>query len=111
MVASCPCPVGLGRNVGAISRSAWTRSAALARRASSSWVSRAVIPRGPATHGERGVQLVYYAFDLLHLGGWDVSNLQLIERKALLEPLVANMPAARTCVSQLWRSLFAASEG
>src|SRR6202050_2244975 len=34
-----------------------------------------------ATDGERGVHLVYYAFDLLHLGGWDVSNLQLIERK------------------------------
>src|SRR6202453_4939304 len=41
-----------------------------------------------ATDGERGVHLVYYAFDLLHLGGWDVSSLQLIERKALLEPLV-----------------------
>ncbi len=24
-----------------------------------------------ATDGERGVHLVYYAFDLLHLGGWD----------------------------------------
>ena len=45
-----------------------------------------------ATDGERGVRLVYYAFDLLHLGGWDVSNLQLTERKALLEPLVANKP-------------------
>jgi ATP-dependent DNA ligase len=38
------------------------------------------------------VHLVYYAFDLLHLGGWDVSNLQLIERKALLEPLVKDKP-------------------
>src|SRR6202453_4032876 len=46
-----------------------------------------------ATDGERGVHLVYYAFDLLHLGGWDVSNLQLIERKALLEPLVRNKPS------------------
>jgi hypothetical protein len=26
-----------------------------------------------ATDGERGVHLVYYAFDLLHIGGWDVS--------------------------------------
>ena len=34
-----------------------------------------------ATDGERNVQLVYYAFDLLHLDGWDVSALQLIERK------------------------------
>ena len=45
-----------------------------------------------ATDGERGVLLVYYAFDLLHLDGWDVSGLQLIERKALLEPLLANKP-------------------
>jgi ATP-dependent DNA ligase len=36
------------------------------------------------------VHLVYYAFDLLYLGGWDISGLALIERKALLEPLVAN---------------------
>jgi DNA ligase D-like protein (predicted ligase) len=43
-----------------------------------------------ATDGERGVRLVYYAFDLLHLADWDVSKLPLIERKALLEPLVAN---------------------
>jgi DNA ligase D-like protein (predicted ligase) len=45
-----------------------------------------------ATDGERGVVLVYYAFDLLHLDGRDVSGLQLIERKALLEPLLANKP-------------------
>ena len=38
-----------------------------------------------ATDGERNVQLVYYAFDLLHLDGWDVSNLRLMERKALLD--------------------------
>ena len=43
-----------------------------------------------ATDGERGARLVYYAFDLLHLDGQDVSALPLIERKALLEPLVAN---------------------
>jgi ATP-dependent DNA ligase len=34
-----------------------------------------------ASDGERGVHVVYYAFDLLHLAGWDVSNLTLIERK------------------------------
>ena len=45
-----------------------------------------------ATDGERGVRLVYYAFDLLHLDGRDVSDLPLIERKALLEPFVANTP-------------------
>ena len=46
-----------------------------------------------ATDGERGVHLVYYAFDLLHLAGWDVSGLPLIERKALLEPLSQTSPA------------------
>jgi ATP-dependent DNA ligase len=45
-----------------------------------------------ATDGERGVRLVYYAFDLLHLDGQGVSDLQLIERKALLEPFVVNKP-------------------
>jgi len=45
-----------------------------------------------AADGEREVRLVYYAFDLLHLDGQDVSGLPLIERKALLEPLVANKP-------------------
>jgi bifunctional non-homologous end joining protein LigD len=45
-----------------------------------------------ATDGERGVQLVYYAFDLLHLDGQDVSRQPLIERKALLEPLLADKP-------------------
>jgi ATP-dependent DNA ligase len=43
-----------------------------------------------ATDGEPGVRLVYYAFDLLHLDGRDVSALPLIERKALLEPLIAD---------------------
>jgi ATP-dependent DNA ligase len=42
-----------------------------------------------ATDGERGVHLVYYAFDLLHVGGWDVSILPLIKRKELLEPLAS----------------------
>jgi bifunctional non-homologous end joining protein LigD len=45
-----------------------------------------------ATDGDRGARLVYYAFDLLYIGGWDVSSLQLTERKALLEPLVTNKP-------------------
>jgi DNA ligase D-like protein (predicted ligase) len=43
-----------------------------------------------ATDGESGARLVYYAFDLLHLDGQDVSGLPLVERKGLLEPLVAN---------------------
>jgi ATP-dependent DNA ligase len=41
-----------------------------------------------AGDGERGVHVVYYAFDILHIAGRDVSNLPLVERKALLEPLV-----------------------
>ena len=45
-----------------------------------------------ASDGERGVRLVYYAFDLLHLDGQDTARLPLMERKALLEPLVANKP-------------------
>ena len=45
-----------------------------------------------ATDGERAARLVYYAFDLLHLEGRDVSSLRLTDRKALLEPLVANKP-------------------
>ena len=45
-----------------------------------------------ATDGERGARLVYYAFDLLHLDGRDVSALPLLERKSLLEPLTADKP-------------------
>ena len=45
-----------------------------------------------ATDGERGVRLVYYAFDLLRLDGRDISVLPLIERKALLEALIAGKP-------------------
>jgi DNA ligase D-like protein (predicted ligase) len=45
-----------------------------------------------ASDGERGVRLVYYAFDLLHLDGRDTASLLLIERKALLEPLIAGTP-------------------
>jgi ATP-dependent DNA ligase len=39
-----------------------------------------------ATDDERGAHLAHYAFDLLHLDGQNVSDLQLIERKAILEP-------------------------
>jgi hypothetical protein len=45
-----------------------------------------------ASHGERGVRLAYYAFDLLHLDGRDTASLPLIERKALLQPLIADIP-------------------
>jgi ATP-dependent DNA ligase len=59
-----------------------------------------------ATDGEREVRLVYYAFDLLHLDGEDVSRLPLIERKALLEPLVTNKPG---CSSMAMRRVTANS--
>jgi ATP-dependent DNA ligase len=36
-----------------------------------------------------------YVFDLLHLDGRDVSSLSLIERKAVLEPLVAGKPGVQ----------------
>src|SRR5271166_1207632 len=45
-----------------------------------------------ASDGQRGVRIVYYAFDLLHLDGRDTASLPLIERKALLQPLVADVP-------------------
>jgi ATP-dependent DNA ligase len=45
-----------------------------------------------ATDGARGVRLVYYAFDLLHLDGQDKAGLPLIERKALLKPLIEDGP-------------------
>jgi ATP-dependent DNA ligase len=39
-----------------------------------------------ASDGERGVRLVYYAFDLLHLDGRDTSSRPLIERKGRAYP-------------------------
>jgi DNA ligase D-like protein (predicted ligase) len=45
-----------------------------------------------ATDGARGVRLVFYAFDLLHLDGRDTATLPLVERKGLLEPIVADLP-------------------
>jgi DNA ligase D-like protein (predicted ligase) len=48
-----------------------------------------------ATDGERAARLVFYAFDLIHINGGDVTGLPLLERKALLEPLVANKPGLR----------------
>ncbi len=45
-----------------------------------------------ATDGERGARLVFYVFDLLHLDGRDRAGLPLLERKTLLEPIVADIP-------------------
>jgi bifunctional non-homologous end joining protein LigD len=42
----------------------------------------------------RGDRLVFYAFDLMHLGGEDLRKLPLTERKARLEPLLNGAPAA-----------------
>jgi bifunctional non-homologous end joining protein LigD len=39
-----------------------------------------------------GSQLVLVAFDLLHLDGWDLTRAPLLERKALLEELLADAP-------------------
>jgi bifunctional non-homologous end joining protein LigD len=45
-----------------------------------------------ASDGQRGVRIVYFAFDLLHLDGRAIAGQPLIERKALLQPLVAGIP-------------------
>jgi bifunctional non-homologous end joining protein LigD len=45
-----------------------------------------------ATDGKRGARLIFYAFDLLHLDGRDTARLPLLERKALLQPVVADIP-------------------
>jgi bifunctional non-homologous end joining protein LigD len=45
-----------------------------------------------ASDGSRAVRLVYFVFDLLHRDGRDIASLPLIERKALLETLVATIP-------------------
>jgi bifunctional non-homologous end joining protein LigD len=37
-------------------------------------------------------RLTYHVFDLLHLDGSDLTSLPLIERKALLAPLIARLP-------------------
>ena len=42
----------------------------------------------------QGARLTYHVFDLLHLDGRDLTALPLIERKALLAPLIARLPTA-----------------
>jgi DNA ligase D-like protein (predicted ligase) len=46
-----------------------------------------------ASDGSRSISLVYYAFDLLHLNGMDTVATPLLDRKALLKPLVADLAA------------------
>lgn len=42
---------------------------------------------------ERQGELVYFAFDLLYLDGWDLRGAPLVERKRALEGLLAGLPA------------------
>jgi bifunctional non-homologous end joining protein LigD len=44
-------------------------------------------------HGVTPATLVYFAFDLLHLDGEDLTRLPLLERKAKLETLLRRPPA------------------
>src|SRR5271163_2684860 len=44
-------------------------------------------------HGDTPAELVYFAFDLLHLDGEDLTRLPLLERKARLEALLSGAPA------------------
>jgi DNA ligase D-like protein (predicted ligase) len=45
-------------------------------------------------HADAPAELVYYAFDLLHLDGEDLSRLPLLERKAHLKTLLSEAPPA-----------------
>jgi ATP-dependent DNA ligase len=59
----------------------------------------AVLPDGTTSfaslqgHGDTPGELVYFAFDLLHLDGEDLMRLPLLERKARLEALLRDAPA------------------
>ena len=58
----------------------------------------AVLPDGTTSfsalqgHGDAPAELVYFAFDLLHLDGEDLMRLPLLERKARLEALLRDAP-------------------
>ena len=45
-----------------------------------------------------GKQLVFFAFDLLHLDGWDLRRVPLLNRKQLLAQLLANSPDVRGAI-------------
>jgi DNA ligase D-like protein (predicted ligase) len=49
---------------------------------------------GLQAHGETAADLVYFAFDLLHLDGEDLMRQPLLERKARLAALLKDAPAA-----------------
>ena len=60
----------------------------------------AVLPNGATSfqalqrRAEGGTPLVYFAFDLLHLDGWDLREVRLEERKEVLRRLLESAPAA-----------------
>ena len=49
-------------------------------------------PGKPRLPGRQGVPVIYYAFDLLYVDGYDLRRVKLEERKQLLETLVENSP-------------------
>ena len=61
----------------------------------------AVLPNGATSFQalqrrgtDKTVPLVYFAFDLLHLDGWDLREVRLEERKEVLRRLLESAPAA-----------------
>ena len=51
-----------------------------------------------ALSGGAGNKLVFYAFDLLHLDGWDLAKVPLDRRKALLAQLLAGHVGGRSAI-------------
>ncbi len=49
-------------------------------------------PGKPRLPGRQGVPVIYYAFDLIYVDGYDLRRVKLDERKQLLEALVENNP-------------------
>lgn len=49
-------------------------------------------PGKPRLPGRQGVPVIYYAFDLIYVDGYDLRRVKLEERKQLLETLVENSP-------------------
>ena len=52
------------------------------------------LPGAPAPRRRRAVPLVYFAFDLLHLDGWDLRGVRLEERKQVLRRFLEAAPDA-----------------
>jgi hypothetical protein len=65
------------------------------------WTARSRVGKDGATNfaelqdalsKEQTERLVYYAFDLLHLDGCDLTKLSLVQRKEALQALLAGLP-------------------